>query len=181
MTEFEKLCAKQREIILKGPKSIRRTLHEGSDAEVEALLFCLEEYLDPYYNRRLPYEAEIRSILIDYSNSGSASDNAEEARRMIEEYLPGNRGILARIIYDVLYKGLSGSELENTLIESFHPEGIYESEDLLVTDAYLSLIHYASGEERIPDAEWKYLLECLIGSRNYELDEKIQLTEDAES
>lgn len=66
------------------------------------------------------------------------------------------------------------------MIESFHPEEIYESEDLLVTDAYLSLIHYASGEERVSDAEWRYLWECLTGAREYDLDEKIQLTEGAE-
>ena len=180
MTEFEKLCEGQRKIILKGPKSIRSALYEGSDVEAEALLFCLEENLDPYYNRRLPYEAEIRSILVDYSNSGAAARNIEEARRMIEEYMPDNRQKLAQIIHDVLYKGLSGSELENTLIESFRPEDIYESEDLLLTDAYLSLMHYASGEEHIPKAEWNYLSECLTGEREHNLDDKIQLTEDAE-
>ena len=46
-----------------------------------------EENLDPYYNRRLSYVAEIRSILVDYSNSGVAARNIEEARRMIEEYM----------------------------------------------------------------------------------------------
>lgn len=91
-----------------------------------------------------------------------------------------DRQKLAQIIHDVLYKGLSGSELENTLIESFRPEDIYESEDLLLTDAQLSLMHYASGEEHIPEAEWNYLSECLTGEREHNLDDKIQLTEDAE-
>lgn len=75
MSEFEKLCKKQREIIWNGPESIRIALREGTDAEVEALLFCLEEYLDPFYNARLPYEKEIRDLLIEYGNSDSAGNH----------------------------------------------------------------------------------------------------------
>lgn len=88
MTKFEKLCKKQREIILKGIESIRIALSEETDDEVEALLFCLEEYLDPFYNSKLPYEKEIWELLIEYSNSDSASDHVEEVKRMIEEYMP---------------------------------------------------------------------------------------------
>lgn len=34
---------------------------------------------------------------------------------------------------------------------------IIELEDMLVTDAYFSILHYASGEEMINDAEWEIL------------------------
>lgn len=88
MTEFEKLCKKQKEIIWKGPESIRTALSEGTDDEVEALLFCLEEYLDPFYNSQLHYEKEIWELLIEYSNSDSIPNHVEEAKRMIEEYMP---------------------------------------------------------------------------------------------
>ena len=88
MTEFERLCEKQREIILKGPESIGTALYEETDKEVEALLFCLEEYLDPFYRRKLPFEEEIWKLLMVYSNSKSDPCIVEEAKRMIEEYMP---------------------------------------------------------------------------------------------
>ena len=54
---------------------------------------------------------------------------------------------------------------------------IIELEDMLVTDAYFSILHYASGEEMINDAEWKYFLDCLNGDWVYSLDEKLQITD----
>jgi hypothetical protein len=48
---------------------------------------------------------------------------------------------------------------------------------MLATDSYFSLLHYASGEEVVTDAEWKYFLDCLNGNRVYSLDEKLQMTD----
>lgn len=86
MTEFEKLCERQREIILKGPECIANALHEETDEEVEALLFVLKEYLDPLCKRRLPYEEDILRLLREYSASDAASYNVSEAKTLIEEY-----------------------------------------------------------------------------------------------
>lgn len=86
MTEFEKICEKQRKIILKGPECIAGALHEETDEEVDALLFVLEEYLDPFYNRRLPYEKDIWKLLTEYSISDAAPELVSEAKKLIEEY-----------------------------------------------------------------------------------------------
>ena len=49
---------------------------------------------------------------------------------------------------------------------------------MLVTDSYFSLLHFATGEEMVTDAEWKYLLDCLNGNRIYSLDEKLIMTDE---
>jgi hypothetical protein len=48
---------------------------------------------------------------------------------------------------------------------------------MLVTDSYFSLLHFATGEEMVTDAEWKYFLDCLNGNRVYNLEEKLQMTD----
>ena len=63
------------------------------------------------------------------------------------------------------------------LAANVKPAEIYASDDMLVTDSYFSLLHFATGEEMVTDAEWKYLLDCLNGNRVYNLDEKLQMTD----
>ena len=38
------------------------------------------------------------------------------------------------------------------------------------------LLHFATREEMVTDAEWKYLLDCLNGNRIYSLDGKFKMT-----
>ena len=83
---------------------------------------------------------------------------------------------LKQIIESVMEKGLSGKALTTVLTANINPAEIYESDDMLATDAYFSLLHYATGEETITDAEWKYFLECLNGDRDYSLGEKLQMS-----
>ncbi len=85
---------------------------------------------------------------------------------------------LKQIIRSVLQQGLSGQSLMETLTESVNPVEIYASDDMLVTDSYFSLLHYATGEETVTDAEWKYLLDCLNGNRIYSLDEKLKMADE---
>ena len=84
---------------------------------------------------------------------------------------------LKQIIRLVLQQGLSGQSLMEALTANINPTGIYASDDVLVTDSYFSLLHYATGEEMVTDAEWKYFLDCLNGNRVYNLDEKLQMTD----
>ena len=84
---------------------------------------------------------------------------------------------LKQIIRSVLQQGLSGQSLMEALTASVNPTEIYASDDMLVTDSYFSLLHYATGEEMLTDAEWKYFLDCLNGNRVYNLDEKLQMTD----
>ena len=83
---------------------------------------------------------------------------------------------LKQIIKFVMEQGLSGKALTAVLTAKINPAEIYESDDMQVTDAYFSLLHYATGEETVPDAEWKYFLGCLNGDRDYNLDEKLQMS-----
>lgn len=82
---------------------------------------------------------------------------------------------LKQIIGSVLQQGLSGQSLMEALTANVSPMEIYSSHDMLVTDSYFSLLHYATGEEMVTDAEWKYFLDCLNGNRVYSLDEKLQM------
>ena len=83
---------------------------------------------------------------------------------------------LKQIIKFVMEQGLSGKALTAVLTAKINPAEIYESDDMQVTDAYFSLLHYATGEETVTDAEWKYFLGCLNGDRDYNLDEKLQMS-----
>ena len=84
---------------------------------------------------------------------------------------------LKQIIRLVLQQGLSGQSLTEALTANVNPTEIYASDDMLVTDSYSSLLHYATGEEMVTDAEWKYFLDCLNGNKVYSLDEKLQMTD----
>ena len=53
---------------------------------------------------------------------------------------------------------------------------IYESDDMLLTDVFFSLKHYASGEEEISENEWLLFMACLLGEREYNIDEKKRIT-----
>ena len=85
---------------------------------------------------------------------------------------------LKQIIRSVLQQGLSGQQLMEALIANVNPAEIYASNDMLVTDSYFSLLHFATGEEMVTDTEWKYLLDCLIGNKIYSLDEKLKMTDE---
>ena len=63
------------------------------------------------------------------------------------------------------------------LTANVNPTEIYASDDMLVMDSYFSLLHFATGEEMVTDAEWKYFLDCLNGNRVYNLEEKLQMTD----
>ena len=76
---------------------------------------------------------------------------------------------LKQIIRSVLQQGLSGQSLMEVLTANVDPTEIYASDDMLA--------HYATGEEILKDAEWKYFLDCLNGNRVYSLDEKLQMTD----
>lgn len=83
---------------------------------------------------------------------------------------------LKQIIGLVLQQSLSGQSLMKTLTEKVNSEAIYASDDMLVTDLYFTLLHYATGEEMVSDAEWKYFLDCLNGNKDYNLDVKLQIS-----
>lgn len=62
------------------------------------------------------------------------------------------------------------------LIDDFDCEKIYDSDEELITDAFFTLKHYASGEEEVSKDEWMYFLECLAGKREYNMETKMCIT-----
>ena len=74
---------------------------------------------------------------------------------------------LKQIISLVVNQGLRGQALMDMLIEKVNQTEIYASDDMLITDSYISLLHYAIGEEMVLYAEWKYFLDCLNGDKVY--------------
>ena len=62
------------------------------------------------------------------------------------------------------------------LIDDFDCEKIYDSDEELITDAFFTLKHYASGEEEVSKDEWMYFLECLTGKREYNMEAKMSIT-----
>ena len=62
------------------------------------------------------------------------------------------------------------------LIDMFDCEKIYDSDDEMVTDAFFTLKHYASGEEDISKEEWLYFWDCLSGKCEYSVKEKMRIT-----
>ena len=51
---------------------------------------------------------------------------------------------LKQIIGSVLQQGLSGQPLMGVLTANVNPAEIYASDDMLVTDSYFSLLHFAT-------------------------------------
>lgn len=81
-----------------------------------------------------------------------------------------------QIIEKILKENLKKNLLSEYLIDMFDCEKIYDSDDELVTDVFLTLKHYASGEEDVSKEEWIFFLNCLLGKCEYSLEEKMSIT-----
>lgn len=82
-----------------------------------------------------------------------------------------------KIIIEKIVKGDMGKDtLIEYLINNFDCEKIYASNDIMVTDAFFVLKHYASGEEDIFLEEWLYFLDCLEGRCKYNMERKISIS-----
>lgn len=80
-------------------------------------------------------------------------------------------------IMEKLVKGdIDKYVLMEYLINNFDCEKIYDSDEEMITDAFFTLKHYASGEEDVSEGEWLYFLECLEGRREYNIEEKMRIT-----
>ena len=126
--------------------------------------------------------AQIAALQKMHRISGHNGKNHVHKSQFVEKsYLSGVADMfyeeLKHIIRSVLEQGLGGQSLMEVLTANINPTEIYASDDMLVTDSYFSLLHYATGEEMLTDAEWKYFLDCLNGNRVYNLDEKLQMTD----
>jgi hypothetical protein len=53
----------QREIVQSGPEAIQNILTNGTTGEIRSLLFCLDQYLDPFYGYKMDFANEIFILL----------------------------------------------------------------------------------------------------------------------
>jgi len=72
-------------------------------------------------------------------------------------------------------------DLLERILDEFECEKIYDSDDEFVSDIYLTLKHYADGEEDVDIKEWIYFLDCLKGQCEYSLEEKLRITTESTS
>lgn len=79
------------------------------------------------------------------------------------------------IIEKILKGDFDKKLLGEYLIDTFDCEKIYDSDDIMVTDAFFSLKHYLSGEEDIRKEEWLYFLDCLSGKCEYSIERKMHI------
>lgn len=79
---------------------------------------------------------------------------------------------MKEILEKIVKNEINKSILRKYLINNFDYEKIYDCNEMIITDVFFSLKHYAEEEENIEQAEWIYLLECLEGKRTYNLEEK---------
>ena len=61
---------------------------------------------------------------------------------------------LKHIIRSILEQGLGGQSLMEALTANINPTELYASDDMLVTDSYFSLSHYAIGEEIVTEVQF---------------------------
>ena len=110
-------------------------------------------YLDP---------AAVRDFLNNSELQGQAFDNLRmQMEKIIEKVVKGD---------------IDKNVLMEYLIDYFDCEKIYDSDEELITDAFFTLKHYASGEEEVSKDEWMYFLECLAGKREYNMEAKMSIT-----
>ena len=110
-------------------------------------------YLDP---------AAVRDFLNNSELQGQAFDNLRmQMEKIIEKVVKGD---------------IDKNVLMEYLIDDFDCEKIYDSDEELITDAFFTLKHYASGEEEVSKDEWMYFLECLAGEREYNMEAKMSIT-----
>ena len=83
---------------------------------------------------------------------------------------------MEKIIEKVVKCDIDKNVLMEYLIDDFDCEKIYDSDEELITDAFFTLKHYASGEEEVSKDEWMYFLECLAGKREYNMEAKMSIT-----
>lgn len=83
---------------------------------------------------------------------------------------------MEKIIEKVVKGDIDKNVLMEYLIDDFDCEKIYDSDEELITDAFFTLKHYASGEEEVSKDEWLYFLECLAGKREYNMEAKMSTT-----
>ena len=80
-----------------------------------------------------------------------------------------------KILHLILKDAIRKDEILNYLLENIDCEIIYDLDDMLMSDIYFSLKHYASGEENIKKVEWEYFLDCLNGKIKYDMNDKLLL------
>ena len=82
---------------------------------------------------------------------------------------------LLKIVGEILGGKVEKRTVMDYLMNNVDSVEIYDSDDMLLTDVYFTLIHYATGEEEVSRGEWIYFEECLSGEKEYSMEEKMHI------
>ncbi|MHA7964356.1 hypothetical protein ACX93W_09425 [Paenibacillus sp. CAU 1782] len=85
----------QREIVKSGPEAIRHVLINGTAGGIRSLLFCLDQYLDPYYGYKLEYADEIFAMLEQHLFMPHEKEAKEDMLQLLGQYGQGPLDLLA--------------------------------------------------------------------------------------
>lgn len=86
------------------------------------------------------------------------------------------KSTLTEIVKKYVAMEINSDEVQTWLIEELNPEEIYEIEDdMVITDCYFALKHLKETGYETSVVEIKYFLECFLGEREYNLEEKNKL------
>ncbi|MBL1225928.1 hypothetical protein IW510_12455 [Enterococcus sp. BWR-S5] len=81
-------------IVRNGTAAIRKVLERGSEKEKERLLFCLDRYLDPWFEYNLSYKAEIDRLLEEVIVTANTLAVKESALQLLTDYGEGDFKII---------------------------------------------------------------------------------------
>ena len=122
-------------------------------------------------NKKIQYYKEYQSIIKKVNTSKNKHLQLKDFSAISE------KNLLTPTKFEKVVKGdIDKNVLMEYLIDDFDCEKIYDSDEELITDAFFTLKHYASGEEEVSKDEWMYFLECLAGKREYNMETKMSIT-----
>jgi hypothetical protein len=85
----------QREIVQSGPEAIQNILTNGTTGEIRSLLFCLDQYLDPFYGYKMDFANEIFILLEQHLFMPHEKAAKEDMLQLLGQYGQGPLDLLA--------------------------------------------------------------------------------------
>jgi hypothetical protein len=83
-----------RELVKSGADKIKEVFESGDKKIIREVLFCLDYYLDPYYNCRLPHENEVYELLQKLLITSDDDDIIDDCIQLIGDYCNNDINIL---------------------------------------------------------------------------------------
>ena len=86
MGSFVSYDRSHRELVKSGADKIKEVFESGDTKLIREILLCLDYYLDPYYNCRLPHENEVYELLQKLLITNRDDDIIDDCIQLIGDY-----------------------------------------------------------------------------------------------